>query len=190
MNQPTPPLDTRLVIGPNASLTPRQAWACLAVAAGGSLVVAGVWTWLGFWPVLPFAGLELAALGAALYVAMRENRQREVIEFTAKTVRLDIGSVGVGPGATHTWPRGQVRVFLERGPHRNSHNHLYLARGQRRIEIGRWLTDTDRARLASRLKALIVPGWSAPDRGPETDMEPPALSSAPTNSKEIGGFNE
>ena len=58
--------DTRLVIGPNASMTVKVAWTVMAVMAFVSLGIAALFTLQGFWPILPFAGLELAALGLAL----------------------------------------------------------------------------------------------------------------------------
>ena len=72
------PVDTRLVIGPNASLTDRQALVFFAGMCGVCLTIAAVFAGVGLWPVLPFAGLELAALAAALWVVVQRNRYREV----------------------------------------------------------------------------------------------------------------
>ena len=42
-------------------------------------------------PVLPFAGLELGAVGWALAVSMRRNRYREVVSFGEERVRIEFG---------------------------------------------------------------------------------------------------
>ena len=49
---------TRLVIGPNASLSDRQALGFFAGLSVICLCIGGVFASQGFWPVLPFAGLE------------------------------------------------------------------------------------------------------------------------------------
>ena len=90
------PVNTRLVIGPNASMSVRQAvwfiaWMCMV-----SLLIGGFFAWRGFWPILPFAGLELAALAAALAVSLRRNRYREVVDFDDEAVRVEVGEVGRG----------------------------------------------------------------------------------------------
>ena len=71
--QPTAPLAAdaaerrrRIELLPNCSLTPRQARLFFATVAVTSLSIAGFFVASGFWPVLPFAGLELALLGWAL----------------------------------------------------------------------------------------------------------------------------
>jgi len=153
-------VNTRLVIGPNASLTPRQAlWFMASISVLG-LGIAMVFTVLGFWLVLPFAGLELAALGAALWVSLRRNRYREVLCFEADQLAVEFGAVGVGVQQRIVWPRGWTRAFLERGAHRHDPLRLVLACSGQQLEIGRCLTDPEREQLCMRLKELLRPGWA------------------------------
>lgn len=153
------PVDTRLVIGPNASLTGRQALVFFAGMCGVCLTIAAVFAGLGFWPILPFAGLELAALGAALWVVQRRNRYREVLVFEGERLRIELGEVGKGARARCEWPRASTRIWLQRGPHPTSPTELVLACGPSRLTLGRCLTDAERAALARRLKELIHPAW-------------------------------
>jgi uncharacterized membrane protein len=153
------PADTRLVIGPNASLTGRQALGFFAGMCGVCLAIAGVFAAYGLWPVLPFAGLELMALGAALAVVLRRNRYREVLEFSGERLRVEFGMVGEGARATCDWPRSQTRVWIERGEYDSSPTRLVLACGASRMTVGACLTDRERASLAARLKQLIHPAW-------------------------------
>jgi len=155
------PVSTRLVIGPNASMSPRQA---LMFFMGMCLICLGIATAfaaLGFWPVLPFAGLELLALGAALAVVLKHNRRREVLWFDGDQVRVEFGMLGQGARWRCEWPRSLARVWLERGAHASSPTQLVLACGAQRMIVGSCLSDAERAALARRLKELIYPAWIA-----------------------------
>lgn len=166
------PVDTRLVIGPNASLTGRQALVFFAGMCGVCLTIAGVFAALGFWPVLPFAGLELAALGAALAVVVRRNRYREVMVFEGERVRIEFGMVGEGALGCCEWPRATTRVWLEPGPHGGS--RLVLACGPSRLTLAACLTDAERASLAARLKELLHPAWQQAGASPGVVRHPVA----------------
>lgn len=157
------PPDAQLVIGPNASLTSRQAWAAMGLAGGVGLTIAGVWAVLGFWPVLPFAGLELAALGAALYVVQRRNRYREVLTFVGPVLRVEFGALGRGARTRVELPRAWTRVRIAAGVHRHDPHRLCLEYGAQQVTVGRCLTDAERERLAARIKELLPP---APSRAP------------------------
>lgn len=159
MKEPRRPVNTRLVIGPNASMSPRQA---LLFFSGMCLIcfgIAAAFAVKGYWPVLPFAGLELLALGAALLVVLRRNRYREVLWFDGEHLRLECGMVGQGAYLKCEWPRASTRVWLELGPLPSSPTQLVLACGPQRMVIGSCLTDTEREALARRLKELIHPAW-------------------------------
>lgn len=159
MTDPRLPVDTRLVIGPNGSLSGRQALGFFAGTGAVCLGIAGIFALQGLWPVLPFAGLELAALGAALAVVLRRNRYREVLCFEGERLRIEIGLAGDGARAVCEWPRSQTRVWLDAGPHAASPTRLVLACGASRLMLGACLTDAERAGLARRLKELVNPAW-------------------------------
>lgn len=151
--------DTRLIIGPNASLTPRQAlWFMVSVSAV-ALTIAGAFAVQGFWPILPFAGLELSALGAALWVSLRRNRYREVIDFDGERVRIGFGWMQQGAAAELDWPRAWTRVELREGAHRHDPSELLLRHAGQAVRLGRCLTDAERERLGRRLKELLPPVW-------------------------------
>ncbi|WP_439641840.1 DUF2244 domain-containing protein [Nevskia sp.] len=164
--------DTRLVIGPNASMTVKVAWAVMAVMAFVSLGIAVLFTLQGFWPILPFAGLELVALGLALYVSLKRNRYREVIAFEGNRVRIECGMGGEGARLSIDWPRSSTRVLLEQGIHRNDPTRLCLYNGSRRLILGRCLTDEDREQLAARLRVLVLAGWRVAPLAEADDMAP------------------
>ncbi|MBA4284962.1 MAG: hypothetical protein C0434_05465 [Xanthomonadaceae bacterium] len=140
-------------------MTVKVAWLVMAVMAVASLGIAVMFALQGFWPILPFAGLELAALGLALYVSLKRNRYREVIAFDGDRVVVECGMSGEGARLSIDWPRSSTRVLLEQGIHRNDPTRLCLHNGTRRLILGRCLTDEDRERLAARLRVLILAGW-------------------------------
>ena len=55
------------------------------------LAIAVVFALLGAWLILPFAGLELLALGAALYHVNWKQQYRQVITVSADSVCIDEG---------------------------------------------------------------------------------------------------
>lgn len=153
--------DTRVVIGPNASMSRGQAAGFFSGMCLICLGIASMFAARGLWPVLPFAGLELAALGAALVVVLKRNRYREVLWFEGEQLRVEFGMLGQGAHARCEWPRSLARVWIEQGPHPSSPTQLVLGCGEQRMMIGSCLTDAERAALARRLKELIHPAWVA-----------------------------
>lgn len=144
----------------------------MALVAVPGLGIAGVFAAQGFWPIFPFAGLELSALGAALWVSLRRNRYREVLRFEGGQLAVEFGSLGGDVQRRVAWPRTWTRVVLERGRHRHDPQRLWLMYAGRRVEIGRCLTDDERAALRGRIKELLKPvvpegAAGAVGRGPE-----------------------
>lgn len=168
----TLPNDTTLVIGPNASMTASMAVGVMGVMATVSLGIAALFAWNGFWPILAFAGLELAALGLALHVVLRRNRYREVIIFEGTRLKVDCGMVGGGARLSIDWSRSSTRVQLEPGIHRNAPTTLSLVNGSRRLTLGRCLTDEGREAIAQRLRELILAGWRVPAQETAQGMAP------------------
>jgi uncharacterized membrane protein len=153
------PATTRIVIGPNASLNMRQAWAVMALLAATAAIIAGGLACLGYWPVLPFAGLEVTAFAAALIVSVRRNRYREVLNFEGGRLRIEFGLVGRGVQSTVELRRDWLRVTLDPGPYRNSATRLLLRCHGQSVEVARCLTDEEREKLAVRLQALTGSAW-------------------------------
>jgi len=132
-----------------------------------SLGIGVTFAWIGLWPILPFAGLELLAVGVALFYSLRRNAYREVVSFDAEMIGIEFGEVGRGIGSRVTLPRGRTRVLVESGPYRNSPNRLLLTAFGNTVELGRCLTDVERERLAFRMRQLIHPAWCPAAAAPE-----------------------
>lgn len=163
--------DTQLVIGPNASMTVAHAWLFMGLATAVAVCICVVMVVHGLWPVLPFAGLEIGALGLALYVSVRRNGYREVIRFAEDEVRIEFGTLGRGAGGCVSLQRAWTRVRLEPGRHPHAPTELSVCSGGRQVVIGRCLTDEERERLFGRLRELLSPAWR---RMPGAQAEQPA----------------
>lgn len=166
--------DTQLAIGPNASLTVDQAWLFFGMTALLGCGIAAFMAWLGLWLVLPFTGLELGALAAALLVSMRRNAYREVIRFSEDAVRVEFGLVGRGASSAVTLSRYWTRAVLEPGLNGYAPTRLMLRSGAQYVEIANCLTDEEREQLQRRLQELLSPAWRtapvAPAVGPEQEL--------------------
>lgn len=163
-----PPEHTTVVVAPNASLTKKQAiWFMVSISAV-SLGIAIYLALRGFWPVLPFAGIELTALAVAIWVSMRDNNYREVIRVQGDDVTLEFGMLGDGARSRVTLPRAMVRVWSER--RFAGEEHLILSCGEQRFELGRCLGPQDRRSLVRRLREVFRPGWQ------NTGAEPAAAA--------------
>jgi len=148
-----PAVSHRIELAPNCSMTPQGARLFVGSLAAVTFAVAGVCAWQGFWPVLPFAGLEIGLLAWAVHASMRRGAEREVILVTDSEVVVE-RSARVEPSRT-VFPRHWARVTL-RGPLRAQHtSRLTIESHGRACEVGRFLTEDERLRLAARLARLV-----------------------------------
>lgn len=145
----------QIVLRPNIGLDWRQtlliygllAFTCLAVAVGMTMI--------GFWPVLPFAGLELALLGWGLYASAHRAQDCEFI--TIRGGRIEIQQGRRRPERRWILETYWTEVALEPSGHRWYPSRLVLRSRGQRVELGRFLGDDERAELAGRLKLWVGP---------------------------------
>jgi len=107
----------------------------------------------GFWPVLPFAGLEMLVLGWALRASLRNRDVVERLVIAGDEVRFD--ACGARDEVHRVFPRQWAKVKL-RAPHSAKHPcRLLIESHGRACAIGGFLTDAERRGLASRLTQMI-----------------------------------
>lgn len=157
MNPPvaeaTEPEARRFVLSPRCSLTARTARIFIGIVATTTFSVALFFTWQGFWPVLPFAGLEIALLIWAVRASMRKGQERETITITADSVTVQHYTVD---GEWHSvFPRHWAKVKLHTPLTAVHPSRLTLELHGRVCEVGRFLTEDERRSLAVRLKQLV-----------------------------------
>jgi uncharacterized membrane protein len=151
-----PPLDSParvLELVPRCSLTPRGARIFVVIIAATTFAVAGLFALQGFWPVLPFAGLEIGVLIWAVRASMRDGLAREVI--TVSEAWITISSQRGGLERSSVFPRHWSRVTLHAPPTALHPSRLVIESHGRACEVGRFLTEDERRTLAVRLKQLV-----------------------------------
>lgn len=103
--------------------------------------------------MLPFAGLEIAAVAAALYVSMRRRDDSETIVITRDEVAIEACHRKIQ--VKTVFPRHWTRVKL-RTPLSTLHpSRLVLESRGCVCELGRFLTETERRALAAQLQQLV-----------------------------------
>ena len=147
----------RIELTPHCSLSTRGATLFFAGVCGGSFCVAGLVTLQGFWPVLPFAGLEMGVLGWALRrsLSRRTQGQRILIDETAVRVESRHGLRPDEPTAKVEFPRYWAQVKLRRAHTPLHPSRLTIESHGRACEVGQFLTEEERRSVAGRLTRAI-----------------------------------
>jgi uncharacterized membrane protein len=145
--------DYHWVIRPNRSLSLRQAIQVYAVIALCCLGIAVFYTLHGYWPVLPFAGLEVLLLGVAFYLTLLRSGVREVISVGREVVKVEKGREK--PQQSWECPRAWAQVRLQRSHIAWYPSRLAILFQGKQVEIGRFLNEVERQELAYELQQAI-----------------------------------
>ena len=157
----------RIIIRPNRSLTWAQTKIVYLCIASYSLAIAMALAVMGFWPVLPFAGGEIAVLGIAFYVNALSGTSVQVVTVGADTVRIE--KEKPGPRCEWRFHRAWARVDIDRSDGRRSSRLVVRSHGNE-VVLGEFLTETERARLATTLADMLRGREpSAPESIPEAE---------------------
>lgn len=144
------------ILRPNQSLTWRANLIVIGVLFVVSLVVAIGFTLQGFWPILPFAGLELLVVTVAFYCVGLAGRERQVVRIGVRTVEIEKGRRL--PCTRIEIPRHWARVSLQRTRVAWYPSRLVIRSHGREVVIGEFLTEDERRTLAGDLAAHL--GWA------------------------------
>ncbi|WP_375183392.1 DUF2244 domain-containing protein [Marinobacter sp.] len=150
------PEGTRLLLTPNRSLSWRgnvRIWLALLVLSG---IIATGMALAGAWVIVPFAGLELAALAVGFYFTARACQRREVLTIGADDLHLEKGRSR--KLAEWTWPKPYVRVQLNAPRHPFAPPNLMLSHRDTEVSLGSFLNVDDTAELIQLLESrgLVV----------------------------------
>lgn len=143
----------RIVIAPNCSLSVRGALVFFGGMCAVSFTIAGFMAALGFWPVFPFAGLEMAVLAWALKASLERRRQLQTITVSDRDVLVE--SRAGSRCVRVVFPRHWAQVKLRRPASRLYPSRLVIESHGRQCEVGDFLTEEERRGLAVRLNRLI-----------------------------------
>lgn len=154
--------DLTVVLRPDLALDWRQSLLIFGVFSATSAAVAIAMTAMGYWPVLPFAGLEICLLGWALYASAQRSLAREVIIIRPGRIEVQMGSRR--PERWWLFETYWTEVVLLPPVHRWYARRLLLRSRGMELELGRFLQDEERIDLARKLKRLIGPMAASGER--------------------------
>ena len=147
----------RVIIRPNRSLTWEQTKIVYLCIASWTLALAGVFAVMGFWPVLPFAGGEIAVLGIAFYVNALAGTSVQVVTVGGDLVKVE--KERPGPRCEWRFHRAWAQVDIDWSAADRASRLVVRSHGTE-VVLGEFLTETERERLAATLVDAIAPGGS------------------------------
>jgi uncharacterized membrane protein len=125
----------------------------LAALAVPLLTIAVVFALLGAWLILPFAGLELLALGAALYRVNWKQQYRHVITLSEDSVWIDKGHYS--PRQRWRFPRHSTGLTITAEPHPGDGPELCVHDCNESVTLGEFLNREDSLKLIDLLQREI-----------------------------------
>jgi uncharacterized membrane protein len=146
-------MEQRIDLAPNCSLKPAGAMLFFGATCLFSLGFALPFVFHGFWPVLPFWALEMMALGLALKQSMRRGKYTQTVLITDSQISLVTRSRQ--GSQKQEFARHWAKVRLRSPPRRHGSSLLTIESRGRAYEVGSFLTEEDRRRLAERLRTLV-----------------------------------
>ena len=146
-------MELRIDLAPNCSLSPSGAKLFFISTCLFSLTFSLFFAVQGLWPVLVFWALEMALLGVALRSSMRRGRETQTVLITDSRICLVTRSRR--GEAKQEFARHWAKVRL-RSPRLPRHpSRLMIESSGRAFEIGSFLTEEERCRLAKRLNNMV-----------------------------------
>ncbi len=140
----------QIVARPDRSSSWRTNMLLLAALAVPSLGAATAFALAGAWPILPLAGIELCALGAALYCVNRKLQFRQVITVNRDTVSIDQGFRG--PRQSWRFRRDATGLTITPEQHPWEGPSLLLHDRSDSVPLGDFLGREDLLRLSELLR--------------------------------------
>ena len=143
---------SRLLLLPNQSLTWESNKAFLQIVSMLVLAIGAVFAANGHWPVLPFAGMDLALLWGAFYLVLARLQDKELVTVTDTEIIVQRGRRRVEQEVR--LPRHWTRLLVRRDRYRK--RRLYLRCHGKEVELAGALNCDDRKRLVTALNRLMA----------------------------------
>jgi len=144
--------DFEMVARPNSSLTAKGRVYAVMIIAAISFAVAIGFSLIGAWLVLPFAGIELLAIGYAFYYIHCHSQDYESIVIEGDQISVEKKSYKAV--SKMVFNRYWVKVLLRLTP--NGDQMLSLRSHGKEIDFGRsYMTNDQRLELAKQLKERV-----------------------------------
>jgi uncharacterized membrane protein len=146
-------MEQRIELAPNCSLSPAAARLFFASICLFSLVFSLFFVLQGFWPILVFWALEMLLLGLALKASLRRRHYSQTVLITDSQISLVTRSRS--GEAKQEFARHWAKVRLRSPRTRLYPSRLMIESRGRAFEVGDFLTEEERCRLAKRLRIMV-----------------------------------
>lgn len=118
-----------------------------------TLLIGVIFFMMGYTLILPFCGLDVIGLGAALYVSAHKSKLREVVTLSENKIAVESGYEYPERMQEFTGP--WTKVILQKNNSRWLPSQLLIRSEGKQLEIGHFLNETERIELANELKKAI-----------------------------------
>ncbi len=143
----------QIILQPNHSLSWRALKYFLGFMMLLSFGIALTFLFFGYWMVLPFTGLEMAALSYCLWLCLRRTSLQEVIIFSPDEIRFETGIDA--PDNTQTWERFFTKIHVKQAVHPWYRKTVALVHRGDSFEIGSFLTSPEKEELIESLYDMV-----------------------------------
>ena len=148
---------SRFVIRPNRSLGWRGVVRFYIGMVVLSFGIAIAFAAKGAWLILPFAGVEMLVLGAALYLVARRGCSWQAVSIYSD--HIEVVEHDTAGERRQTFQRAWAQVKLERARINGYPSRLTIRSHGRAIEIGAYLADAEKEHLALELRHAMEPSY-------------------------------
>lgn len=107
----------------------------------------------GAWLILPFAGLEMLALGAALYVVAHRGCRWQIVSIQGD--RIEVVEHEQTGKRKQIFQRAWAQVRLEQARIKGYPSRLIISSHGRAVEIGGYLVNAEKEHLALELRKAV-----------------------------------
>jgi uncharacterized membrane protein len=149
-----------IILRPNRSADWRTNRLLLLSLAAVSLVIGGGFAAAGAWMILPFAGLEVMAVGGALYWVSWKLSYQQVITVAGASLSIDKGVYR--PRRSWRFARAETSVAVHRAPFPHEPPRISLCNREHHVRVGEFLSLEEGQHL---LRALRESGLRVRDHG-------------------------
>ena len=139
-----------LTLQPNRSANWRQNKIFIIVLSGFVILVASIWSIVGVWLILPFAGIEVALLAFLMYRASYFSYQKQIITIGCEQVLFEAGVYY--PKTCFSFSKKNLSVNTTEANTQFEQTQISLQDGQQSINVGQFLNQSDRITALSHLK--------------------------------------
>jgi uncharacterized membrane protein len=146
-------LQKTIMVMPNRAMPWQHIMMIYLLVSGVTISIAFSFFTQGLTLILPFAGLELLALGVVLYISAWRSNIKEVVNVNEEKIRIEIGRNV--PEEIYELDKAWANIVLERSWNNWYPSRLLLRSHGRQLEIGKFLNEQERQCLAIELNKAI-----------------------------------